>query len=252
MPDCGFATGPPPCRITIDKLLAVLAAALFLGAGQGGVDEHLSAARRAEAAQQFQAAESEYERALSIRPDGDTYQRLGLVRHLQKKYKEAIPAFESAVRLKPDLWGAYVFLGIDLYRVNEFSRALGALERADALKPGQRETRFWIGVSHIAMKHYLEGQEVLEELSRTDPGNLEILQILAQSYSDYATALHNRVTAEYPRSAWAHRIHGQALENEGYCGAALEEYRTARALQPAMPGIDAAIARCSGKPAQER
>ncbi len=76
---------------------------------------------------------------------------------------------------------------------------------------------------------------------------MEILRVLAQSYSDYAAALHNRVVAEHPDSAWAHRIHGQALENEGYFDAALGEYRRAAALRPDMDGIQEDLARVRGR-----
>lgn len=204
----------------------------------------MEAAKKAEAASDFRAAESEYEKALATRPDAEIYQRLGLVRHLQNKFSSAIPAFENAIRLKPDLWGAYLFMGIDCYRTNQFPRALTALERARELQPDQPEVQFWLGTTHIALKRFLEGQEILEALSRKQPENLEALRILAQSYSDYAVALHNRVAAEHPESAWAFRIHGQALENEGFCEAALTEYRKAQALKPEMRGIREAIARC--------
>ena len=166
--------------------LALLAAAV-----QPGFDAHIAAAKKAEAVGDFQTSEKEYEKALAIRPDAELFQRLGLVRHLQNKFSRAIPAFDKAVHLKPDLWGAYLFLGIDYYRTNQFSQSLGALAKADKLQPEQPEVRFWLGATHIALKHYLEGQQILEELCRKQPENLEALRILAQSYSDYAVALHN-------------------------------------------------------------
>ena len=224
------------------KLAFILA--LLSGAVQTGFDAHVAAARKAEAAGDFRNSESEYEKALTIRPDGELFQRLGLVRHLQNKFSRAIPAFEKAVSLKPDLWGAYLFLGIDYYRTNQFAEALAALAKAGKLQPDQQEIQFWLGATHIALKDYLKGQQILEELSRRQPENLEVLRILAQSYSDYAVALHNMVAREHPKSAWAFRVHGQALENEGACDAALVEYRRAQSLQPDMKGIEEAIARC--------
>jgi len=221
-------------------ILALLAAAV-----QPGFDARVAAAKKAEAAGDFQTSEKEYEKALAIRPDAELFQRLGLVRHLQNKFSRAIPALEKAVRLKPDLWGAYLFLGIDYYRTNQFPQALAALVKAGKLQPEQPEIRFWQGATHIALKHYLEGQEILEELSRRQPENLEVLRILAQSYSDNAVALHNKVAAEHPDSAWAFRIHGQALESEGFCETALVEYRKAQSLQPDMKGIQEAITRCT-------
>lgn len=225
----------------------VFALALLLGALQPGLDQYLASAKKAEAAGDFHAAEKDYEKALAIRPDGGIFQRLGLVRHLQNEFGRAIPAFEKAIRLKPDLWGAYLFLGIDCYRTNQFSKALTVLTQAAQLQPAEPEVQFWLGATHIALRRYLEGQEILEELSKRQPENLEILRLLAQSYSDYAVALHNRVAIEHPESPWALRIHGQALESEGFCEAALVEYRKALALKPDMQGVQAAIARCQAK-----
>src|SRR2546421_11827074 len=217
------------------------ALALLWAALQSGFDHYLASAKKAEAAGDFHAAEKEYEKALAIRPDGEIFQRLGLVRHMQNEFDRAIPAFEKAIRLKPELWGAYLFLGIDCYRTNRFPKALTVLTHAAKLRPAEPEVQFWLGATHIALKHYLEGQEILEELSRRQPENLEVLRILAQSYSDYAVALHNKVAAEHPDSAWAFRIHGQALESEGFCETALVEYRKAQSLQPDMKGIQETI-----------
>lgn len=219
-------------------------ALVLLAASQTGFDEHVAAAKSAEARRDFRTAEREYGKAVAIRADGETFQRLGLVRHLQNEFSRAIQAFEKAIRLKPDLWGAYLFLGIDCYRINQFGKALTALNRAARLQPSEPEVQFWLGATHIALKQFLEGQEILEELSKRQPDNLEVLRMLAQSYSDYAVDLHNRVAAEHPGSAWAFRVHGQALENEGFCEAALVEYRKAQALKPDMEGIRDAITLC--------
>jgi tetratricopeptide (TPR) repeat protein len=151
--------------------------------------------------------------------------------------------WRRATRLNPRLWGAELFLGVDYYRTNQFGKALGPLLAAQKLQPEQPEVRFWLGVTHVALKHYLEGEEILEALSAEQPRNAEVLRVLAQSYSDYAVALHNRVVAEHPESAWAHCVHGQALENEGYFEAAAGEYRKAAALRPQIEGIEEDIAR---------
>ena len=233
--------------LKIGSLSPAFTIPLLLWAAQAGVESHLAAARKAELAGDFQSAEKEYQQAVSIRPDPEVFQKLGLVRHLQNKYPEALLAFDQAVRLKPDAWGAHLFLGIDYYRTNQFSKALAALVTARGLHPDEPEVQFWLGVTYIALHQDLEGEEILEALSAKQPRNLELLRILAQSYSDSAVALHNRITAEHPDSAWAYLIHGQALENEGFCEAAIGEYRKAKYLRPEMDGIREAIARCQNR-----
>jgi tetratricopeptide (TPR) repeat protein len=213
-------------------------------AGQAEVQARLDAAKKAELAGDFRAAEAEYVQALKLHEDWEIHQRLGLVRHLQNKFEEAIPAFAQAIRLNPAAWGAQLFLGIDYYRTNRFPEALTVLERVDKQKAGGAETRFWLGATYLALKRYLEGQEILEELSLQQPENLDVLRMLAQSYSDYAVELHNRITREHPDSAWAYRVHGEALANEGHCEAAISEYRKAQALEPGMKGLREAMTRC--------
>jgi len=175
-------------------LFVVLAASL---AGQLP-EAHLTAARTAELAGDFASAEREYQQALALRPDAAIYQRLGLVRHLQNKFQEAIPAFEQSLKLQPNQWSARLFLGIDLYKTNQFERALGQLKQADKLRQNEPEIRFWLGLSHLARKEYLTGLAMLETLSSDQPKNLELLRILAEHYAVFSTTLVNNVAEKYP------------------------------------------------------
>ena len=210
---------------------------------QQSPEVHLRAAREAEAARDFTGAEKAYERSLALRDDGQVWERLGLVRHLQNKFAQAIPAFEKSIRLRPDAWTSHLFLGMAYYRTNQFDRALPALIRALELKPGEPEARYWLGVTYLALKSYLEGLEILEELATKQPENTELNRLLAQTYSDYGVALLNRMAERHPESAAAYHVHGLALENEGSLDAALREYETARSLEPSRAGLHQAIGR---------
>lgn len=224
-------------------MIPALIAAVVLAAPQGGAARYVQAAKKAEAARDFATAEQQYEKAVILQPDAELFQRLGLVRHLQNKFAEAIPAFEKSIALKPDQWGSHLFLGIDYYRTNQFGKALPHLQKALKLRPGESETRFWLAVTYLALKRYLEGLAMLEELSAAEPQNKEVLRILTQGYSDYSVALQNDVVEKHPDSAVAHQIHGQALENEGALDEALKEYRTAQSLDPKLSGVQEAIDR---------
>jgi tetratricopeptide (TPR) repeat protein len=210
---------------------------------QQSPEAYLRAARQAEAAGDLAGAERAYERSLALRENGEVWERLGLVRHLQNKFAQAIPAFERSIRLRTGAWASHLFLGIDYYRTNQFNRALPSLVRALELKPGEPEARYWLGVTYLALKRHLEGLEILEQLSAERKDDTELNRLLAQTYSDYGVALLNRVAEERPQSAAAYHVHGLALENEGALESALREYETARSLEPGRAGVHQAIGR---------
>ncbi len=221
-------------------LLALVLAGRLLGQTP---DSHVAAARAAEQAGDFAAAEREYRSAIAVRPSAEIYQRLGLVLHLENKYREAIPEFEASLRLDPEQWASRLFLGMDLYRTNQFARALEELKKAQQLRPEDADTRFWLGATYLARKDYFSGLEILERLSREQPRNLEILRLLAENYAAFGTALLNRVAEKYPNSPAGMQVHAQALEFEGANEAALQAYVELNRAAPGRPGVREAIER---------
>jgi tetratricopeptide (TPR) repeat protein len=207
----------------------------------------LDEARRAEASGNLPAAERAYETVLKTRPAADTWQRLGLVRHLQNKYEAAIPAFREAVRRDPSLWTSHLFLGICLYRTNQFAGALAALEHAGRSAPAEHEGRneldFWLGATQIALKQPLAGLQHLERLLAKDPKHAAALELAVQTYTDLGSALWNQVADEHFESAPGQEVHGHALESEGNREGALEAFRVTRAMDPSRAGPGLAIGR---------
>src|SRR2546430_14813003 len=131
-------------------------------------EPQLQVARQAERAGTPPAAEKAYENELKVRPAAGTWQRLGLVRHLQNTFDAASQAFREATRLDPSLWTSHLFLGICLYRTNQFAQALSALEKAQRgaprNQPGEDELDYWLGATRIALKRPLAGLQSLERL----------------------------------------------------------------------------------------
>jgi len=217
----------------------------------------LSPARQAELAGDFPAAEKAYEQELQNRPSADTWQRLGLTRHLQSKFVSAIPAFREALRLNPSLWTSRLFLGMCLYRVNHFPEAQIELERAEREvppdDPGRDEVAYWVGATLIARKQPLAGLVAIERLLVRRPSRLDALQLAVQTYADLGSSLWNQIAERNFESAAGYEVHGHALEAEGNMEAALEAYRHSQALDPRRMGPGIAIGRLlltQGKPAE--
>jgi tetratricopeptide (TPR) repeat protein len=203
----------------------------------------VQAARQAEAAGDLALAERHYEQALGSRQDPEILQRLGLVRYLQNKFTEAIPAFEKAVAANPKLWGSHLFLGVSYYRTNRFQEALQHLKTADRLQPRHNEVEFWLGATQLALKNYMSGLAVLERLLERDPKNAEVLRLLAQNYSEYGAALWSGVAERHFESAPGQEVHGHALEFEGAAEPAMAAFRQALAIDPSRRGVHLAIGR---------
>jgi tetratricopeptide (TPR) repeat protein len=225
-----------------------LACAGLLRAQNADPREALEAAQRAEKSGDLPTAQALYEKVLTTNPSAETYQRLGLVLHLQNKFSEAGKAFDHALQLNDSLWVSHLFLGIDEYRMNHFPLALSHLTSAERLHPGQLETSFWLGATHLALHEYWAGFECLELVLTRDPDNVDALRLLAESYADRGTQLLNRIAEEDPDSAAGLQVQGRAFEFEGSYDAALQCYRKAAAKDPRNAHLREAIARLSHRP----
>lgn len=204
-------------------------------------------ARHAELAGDLPAAERAYEAELKAQPSAETWQRLGLVRHLQNKFDAAISAFREATRLNASLWTSHLFLGIGLYRTNQFQGALESLRRAERLAPqddaGRDELDYWLGATRIALKQPLAGLRSLERLLARNPSHREALELASRTYADTASGLWNDVAERNFETAAGWEVHGQALESENNLTGAMEAYERSRTLNPKRPGPRLAMSR---------
>jgi len=206
-----------------------------------------SLARQAELAGDFPAAEKAYEQELQTRPSAETWQRLGLTRHLQSKFSAAIPAFREAIRLNPALWTSRLFLGMCLYRLNNFQEAQVELQRAQREVPandqGRDEIDYWLGATLIALKQPLAGLAAIEGLLSRRGSRLDALELAVKTYADLGSSLWNRVAERSFESAAGYEVHGHALEADGNVEGALEAYRHSRELNPSRIGPGTAMGR---------
>jgi tetratricopeptide (TPR) repeat protein len=175
----------------------------------------------------------------------EEWQRLGLTRHLQNQYAEAIPAFRRALRLNPRLWTADLFLGVGLYRTNQFREALAALERASrgASGAGRDEVDYWLGATRIALRQPLAGLQALESLLARQPNHADALELAARTYRDFSSALWNDVAEHHFETPQGYHVHGFALEGEGDAEGALEAFGRAQTLAATRPGPGREIGR---------
>src|SRR5438552_1364142 len=111
---------------------------------------HFQAAREAEKSGDLEKAASEYKAVLQVQPDEPVvYNNLGLVYHLQARYRDAIEVFQRAVQLNPGLLGANLLLGIDYYRTNQPEKGLEPLRKASAANPKDLQAHLYLGRCYL-------------------------------------------------------------------------------------------------------
>jgi tetratricopeptide (TPR) repeat protein len=235
------------------------AAALLMLAALASEAQGQQSAHQAELTADFAAAEKAYEEELQTRPSAETWQRLGLTRHLQNKFETAIPAFRESLRLNTSLWTSRLFLGICLYRLNQFGTARAELVKAERQAqpndPGRNEVEYWLGATLIALKQPLAGLMWIERLLAHAPDRLDALQLAVQAYADLGSGLWNEVAERSYETAAGYEVHGHALEAEGNIAGALDSYRHSQALAPRRTGPGTSIGRLllqEGKPGEAR
>ena len=218
-------------------------AVLFLIATAGLAPSRPQTVQPAELA----ANEKALEEAAKTRPSPETWERLGLVRHLQNKFEPAMAAFQEAVRLKPSLWTSHLFLGICQYRTNRFEPALSSLLTADKLAgkavAGRDDIDYWLAATYVALQKPLAGAQVLERLLARNPSHVAALELGVRTYADASAAAWNEVGEKHAETAPGYEVLGHALESEGNRAAAFAAFRQAKALAPRRAGPGLAIGR---------
>ncbi|MPY86927.1 MAG: tetratricopeptide repeat protein [Luteitalea sp.] len=190
----GRAASPRrPLRILKGLMVWSLILAIVLG---GQVDE-AALAREAAAAMEsgeYAAAEEHYRALAALVPDTpEIYTNLGLSRFLQKKYDEAIEAFEQGLKRRPAMANAWLFLGISQFNQNRPAQAVPPLQKYASIRPDDKEGHYYLGLSLMARGRYEAAEKSLAVAKQLDPRNLDVLYHLAQSYLKRAEAKQGSV-----------------------------------------------------------
>ena len=109
-------------------------------------------------------------RALTVNPasaqhwNGKGYALLKL-----QRYPEAIPAFETATRLQPDLVAAWVNLGEAYLRAKQLGKAITTLEQALKLAPKAVDAQLFISQAYAGSGQTAKAKVQLSLLVRQAP-----------------------------------------------------------------------------------
>jgi len=242
----------PRFRAVAFYSLAILALSTASGmAMQSSQEETLQqyseAGQRALAAGHYEEAESDFKKLLQIAPDiAEMHATLGLVYFQEKKFDQAVPELEQALKLKPALTKASTLLAMSLSEVGEYKEALPGLQKCfpQASDPAtKRMCGLQLMRTYTGLQRDKDAVTVALDLNRMYPDDPEILYHTGRVYGNYAFLTLHKLEVVAPTSIWRHQAAAEAFESVGSTNLSLGEYREVLRLDPHRPNIHYRIGR---------
>jgi tetratricopeptide (TPR) repeat protein len=181
-------------------------------------------------AKQFEPTPTPTRSAVLYVGDGDSY-------FAQGKIKEAIDAYEQAIRIDPNNDVPYIRQSRLLIFARDTGRALDRAAEAVALKPDNPENLAHYCRALDWEARYAEAIEVCSCATQLDPDNAEAYAFLSEVYADTSNWQLAQATAQQAldvnfQSMDAHHNMGYALEVQGRYPEAVKFYDNAITLAP--------------------
>ena len=167
---------------------------------------------------------------------------LGLVRLQQRRYDEAIPAFEKSLKLKPGLRGANLFLGVARYRSNDYSGAIVALKREAAIDSGNSKVWMWLGVTQLAAGDAASASVSLDKAAALSPNDVDILYHRGRAHMLVSKQSYEQLYKADPNSWRVHEVLAQSFVEQDRFEEAVKEGQTAISMMPQEPGLHEELA----------
>ena len=188
------------------------------------------------------AAEALYLRILKARPDHfDALHLLGILRHQQGRYREALSSIGAALKANPTCLPALLNYAVVLQALNRPAEALASYDRALAIKPGCAEALNNRGNALRDLNRAAEGLASFDKSLAIKPDCAEALYNRGNALQDLdrtaeALASFDRALAIKPIYAKAINGRGNALRNLDRTAEALVSFDTALAVNRNDPG----------------
>jgi tetratricopeptide (TPR) repeat protein len=195
----------------------------------------------------YATAIKNFEGLLQIVPGvAEIHANLATAYYSAGRYEDAVREGHMAIKLKPSLTTAHVFLGLSLAESAHCKEALPYLEKDYTRAPDATLKRA-VGTDalHCAMD-LNEPDKTLDFvrfLNRDFPDDPDLLYLSSHVYSDLSTQASQRLLTTAPGSYQAHQLNAEILVIQGKFSDAIEEYRKVLSLNPNLNDIHYEIGR---------
>jgi tetratricopeptide (TPR) repeat protein len=186
----------------------------------------------------FGAAVAAYTHVTQRSPEfAEGYFNLGLALQQADQLDAARAALEKALRLKPGLRGANLFLGIIAYRENRFKDAESRLLAETRLDPRGAKAFMWLGVCRLAQDDPQAAIAPLDKAYALDPSDVDILYHRGRAYLLVANASYRAMYKLDHDSLRIHQVLAEAYAQAYHNQEAIGEFELAVKMAPRQPGL---------------
>jgi tetratricopeptide (TPR) repeat protein len=188
----------------------------------------------------------------------------------------AVAAFEEVLRMRPDLMEARLNLGLAHFSGGEYGRAAAEMARVLESQSAHPAANLFLGLSYVKLGLPRKAVPPLRRAIRADGSNRQARSALAachqalreyrgaaaqfralfalerdpeaawfelgRGYLELASQLSELMVWEYRTSSWAHRLAADLFAERSVWDEAEQEYRKTLEIDPAQPGLHAALA----------
>lgn len=203
---------------------------------------HFRAGQQNMQAGRFEQASEEFKQVLRLRPDlVEARVDLGLAYHALGDYSGAVAELGQAAKQRPNLLPANLFLGLSYLKLGSPEKAVPPLQHALALDDSSREGRRALAAAELAQGEYGNATTQFRKLAACEGDRAEAWFTLGQNYLTMAKQLIERLSAQFPSTAWSYRLAGDVLSERRLWNDAALRYRKALLVERAQPGLHSAL-----------
>lgn len=234
-----------PERPYCGPLLLLLCVLLSAAIAQQPADFEslLASAQQAQAKRDFEAASGFYRQASAIHPESaELKANLGLMYYQINKDKQAVEAFQQAIRLNPGLFVPNLFLGLDYVKLKQFHQAVPYLKHAARSKPDDIHAQVALGQAYtglgdtqLAIRSYLRATQI-------EPRDGDVWYRLGLGYLEQVEADARLLLTRYTVSAYLEALMAENFAERSAFNEASESYKKALALNGSLPDTHAGYA----------
>ncbi|MGE0131661.1 MAG: tetratricopeptide repeat protein [Blastocatellales bacterium] len=223
-------------------LLASFAMGVIAQDDQSRIARHAEAAQQAQRAGDFATAIREFTILARLLPEvAEVHSNLGVAYYFHKQRREALAAFEKALKLNPDLVAALIFSGIANYELSKPAQAAKLLERAIALSPADPLAHTWLAHSYAAQARLRDAADHFLIASERSPNDVDIWYGLGHVYLELGRQEIKRLNETAPDGARILQLAGDMWLLRGERGHALALYQEALKRRPGLTEVQQAV-----------